>query len=158
MPIEAYNPENLPDHSTPFFMTVDNGPAHSFYLGENKLEHLTNPGFSLMQLIFISPHGHDIHQIVEHVIGFIKRGSTKEFKQCVHGLQKVERSECCKIMYEAVLRMASEVKAESIAKGQARMFEALKLIGTVKGKELSVLVHGKRKRAKSTGGDYSPLS
>jgi hypothetical protein len=65
---EAY----IPTLECPFFISMDNGPAHSFFQGRGCSRHTREPGCSLLQVIYVAPHGHDIHQVVERTIGVIK--------------------------------------------------------------------------------------
>lgn len=68
---------------TPYFLSYDNASAHSFWRDKAQKKHMTRGEMqlSLLQIIRISPKGHDIHQVVEHSIGAIKRHVAAELVQ-----------------------------------------------------------------------------
>lgn len=68
---------------TPYFLSYDNASAHSFWRDTAQKKHMTRCEMvvSLLQIIRISPKGHDIHQAVEHSIGAIKRHVAAELVQ-----------------------------------------------------------------------------
>jgi hypothetical protein len=148
---EAYRP----CMQYPFFLSMDNGPAHSWFLGEGQKEHVVEPGCSLMQLLFMSPHGHDMHQIVEHTIGVIKRGVRRDIvESAING--DVSLVGGCHIIHNAVQRLSQLVTAESICKGLHRLQNALRQIAAHKGEVLWLTERdGKRVKVLGTGGSYS---
>lgn len=133
VPIEAYRPNT---GMIPFFLSMDNGPAHSFWLGRRAAQkHMQHVGCSLLQLIFMSPHGHDQHQIVEHTIGVVKRrarGRVKEWAK-QRPLSDVTPTVACRFMYDAVCEAAAQVSGRSISNGLPRLRNALKQIATPRG-------------------------
>jgi uncharacterized protein Usg len=61
--------------ATPYMLTLDNCTVYSF-LGRQTRHSLALDllfPFSLLQIYHVPPHGHDLHQIVEHAIGVIKK-------------------------------------------------------------------------------------
>lgn len=69
VPTSAYKPR-----SVPYFLTLDRASPHSFWkkTKTHKKKHKKRPGVPLLQIIFMPPHGHDLHQIAEHAIGAAK--------------------------------------------------------------------------------------
>ena len=133
VPIEAYRPVTGM-HS--FFLSMDNGPAHSFWLGRRaEQRHMQHVGCSLLQLIYMSPHGHDQHQIVEHSIGVIKRCARRLVKTWARQrpLSDVTPTVACRFMYDAVCEAAAQVSGAGISNGLPRLWNALKQIATPKG-------------------------
>jgi hypothetical protein len=140
----------------PFFVTVDNGPVHSFWLGRKDAGvHLEHPGCSLLQLLYMSPHGHDQHQIIEHTIGVVKRLARAILREKA-GHQVITPVVGCKIMYDAVCEIAGQVSGTSISKGLLRMHNALRQVAAPRGTFLELFdSDGKRFVAEGTAGSYA---
>lgn len=58
----------------PFFLSLDRCPSYSFFIGKTRSKQIdcAEFGISMLQILRIPPHGHDLHQIVEHAIGVLK--------------------------------------------------------------------------------------
>lgn len=80
----------------PYFITLDNAGAHSFWLiaqPKAKRKHMRRMGVSLLQLVTMPPQGHDAHQIIGigatkgHVnrrLAQLKREGTKPTQAMLH--------------------------------------------------------------------------
>lgn len=78
VPKKCYQPTD-----TPYFLSYDNASSHSFWTDTAQSIHLPRRHLplSLLQIIRICPKGHDIHQLVEHSIGAIKKHVATELVQ-----------------------------------------------------------------------------
>ena len=142
---------------TPFFITMDNGPIHSFNTDSRLIK---DPGLCLLQCLWISPHGHDMHQTIEHCNSFIKRNVRKQLFRdadaCAErGEQWTEMKGCASIA-RSCKQFAVEFKAHMVDNNLHRLFNALRQIATDAG-ELQELIErdGTVVKAYGTGGSYS---
>lgn len=165
VPKHAYKP--LPPHNRPqdedfipYFISMDNGPGHSFWVGKKKRDgvHLNHIGCSLMQILYMAPHGHDMHQIVEHSIGVVKRKARKALREHYQKGDLTSHLGCI-LMYEAVMGVSASLTGESISNGLPRMWNALLQIAAPKGVFIDVVTRsGKTLRLEGTGGGYATLA
>ena len=112
----------------------------------------------MLQVMYISPHAHDIHQIVEHTIGVIKRGARKELRQAASE-QPLSADEYCTITYSAIHAISKSLEAKSITHGLFGMRNALVQIAAQR--DVDIVLHDSRRgmtwRTKGTGGGYASL-
>lgn len=153
VPTAAYKPT---DTAHPYLVSMDNGPVHSFWDGAvAKGVHLEQPGLSLLQMVYMSPHGHDQHQIVEHTIGVVKRKARRQVRKLA-GQLELSPAESCRIMYDSVMQACGEVTGSSISNGLLRMWNALRQVAAPRGTFLNLVQRdGSVIQVEGTAGSYA---
>lgn len=157
VPMAAYKPTSM----SPFFVTLDNGPAHSFWLGRRDwLKHMPSIGISLLQVLFVCPHGHDLHQTVEHCNSVIKRKCKKELAELCCCNPDLKKQEGCKVVFETVGEQVRRICEQAfVDHNLERLRSAIQIVAAKKGKELVVKGRsGKAVSVRGTAGGFSPLS
>lgn len=147
---KAYQPSEVP-----FFVTIDNASVHSYWIDLYK-KHLDWPGVSLLQLIRMPPHGHDLHQLVEHANGVVKSHVTKKIRALMRrtaGQHIISADDIHLFVQEGKVLFT----AESHEKNIRRVFECLKVVVAEKGEKVQVLTgSGKIVWAEGTRGWQAP--
>ena len=137
VPESAYQPNK---DRLPFFVTLDNGPAHSFWLGPHDwLQHMHSIGISLLQVLYVCPHGHDLHQTVEHVNGVIKREARKELARLTRSTPDLSKKEGCKVVFDTVEKQEARVcEQEFVDNNLERLKATIAIAAAKKNEELLV--------------------
>lgn len=157
VPPEAYSFTS----DTPCFITMDNGPIHSFWEGKVvRGKHLKQPGVSLLQCIWISPHGHDLHQIIEHCNSFVKRKVRSKLyvdvEDCCGGGGQWDERKGCASIANSCTAFGRAFTAKMVDNNLPRLFNALTQVAAEKGKELRLIERdGREIKAYGTAGSYS---
>jgi hypothetical protein len=120
VPRECYKPTEVP-----YFLSIDNAPVHSFWEVYKKV-HAIECGTSLLQLIRMPPHGHDLHQIVEHAIGVTKSHAKKKLRELAGLMAHQEFS--ASMIYDAVQNGAKEFGVMAITNNLFRVKQCIKLV------------------------------
>ena len=145
--------------SCPFFVTMDNGPIHSFW-DDSKPKKIVDPGVCLLQCIFISPHGHDMHQVIEHCNSFVKRHTRKrlfrDVDACLNAGGEWSELKGCASIASSCTQYAAEFTAEMVDNNMPRLFNALRQIAADKGEKLELIERdGTVVQVYGTGGSFS---
>ena len=103
--LKAYEPtcRSTRGNPPPYFVTLDNAGAHSFWLTIKPRKHMLTQGVSLLQLVTMPPQGHDAHQLVEHAIGAIKGYVKKQLRKCVREGKKPTQATLHRAVKEGML-------------------------------------------------------
>jgi hypothetical protein len=145
VPVSAYKPTPVP-----FFLTMDNAPCHSFWLDSSKKLHMASPGVPLLQLIRMPPHGHDLHQMIEHSIGITKSFVKREVES-LHVKQ-------CQLHVDELLALvskgAAKFGAEAWDRNLDRLHLCLELVGAERGTYRQFEYRGSMWTLEGTAGNY----
>lgn len=155
VPVSAYEP-TTGEGQWPFFVSLDRGPAHSFWLVHDKV-HLVKPGIPLLQLLKVPPRGHDIHQIVEHAIGVMKAWVYK----CLGRARAEGVPITTALLSKIILEGCARFTAASWDSNLPRLWNCLRIIAAPKGQPVQVTVTSKSGKQRTsmqlgTGGGYCP--
>lgn len=113
--------------ATPYLLTLDNARVYSFLGPVNQLHTLhldMSFPFSLLQIFHIPPHGHDIHQIVEHAIGVIKNHVRKWLDALQENVTDIQHEQ----VFEQMLVGAKAFTNDSWRRNVHRLFQCLKIV------------------------------
>lgn len=139
----AYKPR-----AVPYYVTIDNAPCHSFWIDVYK-KHLVQPGVPLMHLIRMPPHGHDLHQLVEHANGVVKVHASKGMHRLVcesSGNHVLSADDVHELVQEGIKLFT----AESHARNVRRWKECLRIVAARQG-EIVEVVNSSGKVLKTPG-------
>jgi hypothetical protein len=158
--IDAYK---FDDDATPYFLTLDNCPSYSFLGPGGKVHNIELDKrflFCLLQIYHMPPHGHDLHQLVEHAIGVIKRAVQKWLNNLSQNLATVSHAEVQAQLNEA----AKSYDNLSWRKNVHRLFVCMKIVAAdvnefvqpteLKLEEGELVVHSKGRKQRGTAGGY----
>lgn len=129
--ISAYEPtcRSTRGDPPPYFVTLDNAGAHSFWITIKPRKHMERQGVSLLQLVTIPPQGHDAHQIVEHAIGAIKGWVNKQLRKCVREGRKPTQA----TLHRAVKEGMQRFHAGSLARNIRRLRDCMRVVAARQG-------------------------
>lgn len=152
VPWECYRPTALP-----FFLTMDNAAYHSFYWGSGKeRRHMPclGPLLSLLQIFRPPPHGHDLHQIVEHAIGIAKREAKRIMRDAVRSGIPLTTD----LMYVATQRGSRGMTAGSWDSNLVQMMHCLRVVAGNRrdGNYSYTDSNGRERFTPYTQGDFPP--
>lgn len=149
VPTDCYKPTDLP-----YFYSLDNASAHSFWM-RYPVKHLPRDemGTSLLQGIRICPHGHDIHQIVEHSIGCIKRHVKNVIAKAAKQGRLLDTDE----LFREVHVGADEFGSSAWERNRRRLMHALEIISRDKNELYAFEYKKVRYCARGTAGGYAPM-
>lgn len=156
VPKQAYKPSEWP-----YFITYDRATMHSFWLGQDQEEHLRDCGVPLLQVLIMPPHGHDLHQLVEHSIG-----STKNYVKKVLGKARARNDPPgTKMCYDAVKKGSELYTKDSWAGNFERLQNCLKIVATDREHNVTIVMthedrwgheHVREVVVRGTNGGYCP--
>lgn len=145
----------------PFMITLDRGPAHSFWVGGRRENtHLEDVGVSLLQIMYVCAHGHDLHQIVEHANGFIKGGTKTDLRQVVReGDGDRSKAELCHAVFSGVETHRQRYNERGIInRTLPRLRAAIKQVASATDVDIEYVdSSGRTLRVKGSAGRYASL-
>lgn len=133
VPVSAYQP-TTGEGQMPFFVTIDRSTAQNFWVVYEK-EHIAYPAFPLLQLIRMPPRGHDLHQLVEHAIGVVKRHVRKVFRKQYAQCRKLTTQ----MAVDAVREGAKRYTAESWSKNFVDLWYCLAIVAALETQKIEVV-------------------
>lgn len=145
--VECYAPTFLP-----YFFSCDNCKAHSFWI-KLRSKHLSREqlGTSLLQGLRINPHGHDVHQVVEHAIGCAKSNAATVLKEAKGNQVPLSTG----MLWDAVQAGAKRFTADSLEENLERVQGCFTVIAAPSGAIVKVQYRGKQYLVPGANGDFA---
>ena len=120
----------------PYFVTLDNAGAHSFWLvakPKSKRKHMPRMGVSLLQLVTMPPQGHDAHQVIEHAIGAIKGHVNRRLRELKREGTKPTQA----MLHDAVRAGMLLFNAGSLARNIKRLRNCMRVVAAKERMKIS---------------------
>lgn len=140
---------------TPYFLSFDRSTAHSFWADTQQTIHISRADLrvSLLQLIRICPHGHDIHQIPEHAIGCIKGFVRRGIAEAVKNGKELTMDYIFTLVHEG----KELYTADSWDANLERFWHAVNIVARDVHEEYCFTYKKHDRRERGTAGNYAPM-